>query len=172
MGVCSSLRGTRKSSQNRSLAWSFCSNTGVNSACNLLADGGFVDGIIVLAPQWESADHFGGQRVVSESLSRLELLLKHGNEFGLQSARRRWIRRQYHTSGSPMKVCSSLRGTRKSSQNRSLASSFCSKTGLNSVCNLLADAGFVDSNTFLAPQWGSVVHFGGPESRFTIALSL
>ena len=65
----------------------------------------------------------GDQKVVSESLSRLELPLKHGSEFGLQSARRRWIRRQYHSSGSPMGVCSSLRGSRKSSQNRAPAQS-------------------------------------------------
>ena len=47
---------------------------------------------------------------------------------------------------------------------------FLPNTGLNSACNLHADAEFVDSMTLLAPQWGSAVHFGGPNIRARIAL--
>ena len=122
MGVCSSLRGTKDSRQNRALAWSFCPNTGLNSACNLHADAEFVDSITLLAPQWGSAVHFGGPKIRA-------------------------------------RIALSLGAVR-------------SNTGLNSACNLHADAGFVDSITLLAPQWGSAVHFGGPESRLRIALSL
>ena len=71
-----------------------------------------------------------------------------------------------------MGVCSSLRGTKDSRQNRALAWSFCPNTGVNSACNLHADVEFVDSITLLAPPWGSAVHFGGPKIRVRIALSL
>ena len=43
---------------------------------------------------------------------------------------------------------------------------------LNSACYLHADVEFDDSITHLAPPWGSAVHFGGPETRLRIALSL
>ena len=42
---------------------------------------------------------------------------------------------------------------------------------LNLHCNHDAQAGFDDSITLLAPQWGSAVHFGGPKIRARIALS-
>ena len=37
-------------------------NGRLNSACNLHADGGFVDSVTLLAPQWESAIEFGGAK--------------------------------------------------------------------------------------------------------------
>mgnify|MGYP006945553860 CR=1 FL=1 len=43
---------------------------------------------------------------------------------------------------------------------------------MNSACNLLADGGFVDGITLLAPQWRSAVDFGGAKIRLRIALSL
>ena len=45
-------------------------------------------------------------------------------------------------------------------------------TGVNSACNLHANAEFVDSITLLAPHWGSAVQFGGAKTCARIALSL
>ena len=47
----------------------------------------------------------GEQRIAPESRSRTGCPFKSMNEIGLQFPRRRRIRRQYHTSGSPMGVC-------------------------------------------------------------------
>ena len=44
--------------------------------------------------------------------------------------------------------------------------------GVNSACNYVTDAEFVDSIALLAPQWGSAVDFGGAKIRLRIALSL
>ena len=70
-----------------------------------------------------------------------------------------------------MGVCSSLRGTRKSSQNRALVRSCRITTCYHTPRKCTADDEFVDSNTLLAHPWGSAVHCGRPASRVRIALS-
>ena len=100
-------------------------NPGLNSACNLYADGGFDDSITHMAPPWGSAVDFGGRGICA-------------------------------------RIALSLGAVR---QNR----------GLNSALNLHADAGFVDSITPLAPQFGLQFTSGdqrfAPESRFRSELS-
>ena len=45
-----------------------------------------------------------------------------------------------------------------------------SNTCSHKLCLSVAGAEFIDIITLLAPQWGSAVHFGGPEIRARIAL--
>ena len=82
-------------------------NPGVNLACNLLADAGFDDSITHMAPPWGSAVDFGGHKIRARigALAR-SCASKPWSEFCLQFVGRRWIRRQYHTYGFPMGVCS------------------------------------------------------------------
>ena len=91
-----------------------------NSACNYVVE--VVDSITRLAPPWGSAVDFGGAKT-------------------------------------RFRIAFSLGAVR---QNRRL----------NSACNYVADAEFVDGITLLAPQWGSAIDFGGAKILLRIALSL
>ena len=126
----------------------------------------------VLAPPWESAVHFGGAKI------RLRIALSLGavGSNTCDHTPRKCIADDEFVDSitvlAPPWGSAIPFGSKDSLQNRALAWSFRSNTGVNSACYLLADGGFVDSITVLAPQWMSAVHFGGPESRLRIARSL
>ena len=79
---------------------------------------------------------------------------------------------QYHTSGSPLGVCSSLRWTKCSRQTRTLVRS-CplkhgAKFGLQSARGRWLRGQYHISGS---PQWGSAVNFGGSRQNHALARS-
>ena len=129
--------------------------------------------ITLLAPQWVSAVHFGGPE------SRLRIALSLGavrpntgvnlacnlhadNEF-VDSitllAPKGWSAVHFGGPTCRARLPHSLGAPPR-------------RVRMNSACNLHADAEFVDSVTLLGPHWESAVHFGGPEIRARIELSL
>ena len=172
MGVCGSLRGIRTSSQNRALAWSFCPNTGLNSACNLLADGGFVDSTTPLAPQWGSAVHFGGPKI------RARIALSFGAvRSNTCSHSRSWRCADAEFVDSitllapPWGSAVHFGGAKIRARIALPFGAVRPKSMVNLHCNHHAHAEFDDSITLVPPPWGSAVDFGGAKIRAKIALS-
>ena len=173
MGVCSSLRGSRDSRQNRDLARAVRPQSIVNVHCNHDAQVEFGDSITLLAPQWGSAVHFGGGKIRARialplgAVQQKSMLNLHRNHHahaelddGITLLVPQWGS-AVHFGGAKIRarIALPLGAVRQ-------------KSMLKLHRNHHAYAELVDSIALLAPQWGSAVHFGGVNIRAGIALPL
>ena len=148
-------------------------NPGLNLACHLFANAGFDDSITHMASPWGSAVDIGGRGIrarIALSLGAVcPNLCSHGRHWrGAEAEIVDNITVLAPQWGSAVDFGEQETGARIA---LSLGAG-CQNRGMNSACDSVADAEFVDSITLLAPPWGSAVHFGGPKIRARIALSL
>ena len=173
MGVCSSLRGTKDSRQNRAPVRSCPPNPGPNWASNSHADDEFDDSITHLAPPWGSVVHFGGPD------TRVRIALPLG---AVHRKSRLNLHSNHHAHAEfddsitllapPWGSAVHFGGPETRARIALPLGAVRQKSRLNLHCIHDTHAEFEDSIALLAPQWGSAVHFGGAKIRARIALPL